>query len=365
MGDKITLSVIKADVGGYVGHSSSHPDILKTARDRTSAAVRSGTLIDSYVTRCGDDLELIMTHPHGVESEIVHKLAWDTFVACTEVAKNLKLYGAGQDLLRDTFAGNVKGMGPGVAEMEFEERKSEPVIIFMADKSSPSAWSLPLYKIFADPFNTPGLIIDTSMHEGFIFEVLDAFENMKIRLSAPEEIYDLLMFIGAVRRFLITTVHRKDGMIAASASTQKLSLIAGRYVGKDDPVLIVRCQSGLPAVGEVLEAFVFPHLVQGWMRGSHQGPLMPVPFDQANPSRFDGPPRVIAAGFQLNHGKLLGPRDLFDDPAFDGARAKANEAADFIRQHGPFEPHRLGLEELEYTTMPGLMEKLKSKFVPA
>ncbi|MEO0077286.1 MAG: fructose 1,6-bisphosphatase, partial [candidate division WOR-3 bacterium] len=26
---KITISVIKADIGGYVGHSSSHPEILK------------------------------------------------------------------------------------------------------------------------------------------------------------------------------------------------------------------------------------------------------------------------------------------------------------------------------------------------
>jgi len=364
MSGKITLSVIKADVGGYVGHSSSHPDILNAATDRLSIAAKGGTLVDFYVTRCGDDLELIMTHRHGVDSEIIHKLAWDTFVACTEVAKTLKLYGAGQDLLQDAFAGNVKGMGPGVAEMEFEERKSEPIIIFMADKTSPSAWNLPLYKIFADPFNTAGLIIDPTMHEGFVFEVLDVFENTKIRLSAPEEIYDLLMFIGALRRFLITAVYRKDGIIAAAASTQKLSLIAGRYVGKDDPVLIVRCQSGLPAVGEVLEAFVFPHLVQGWMRGSHQGPLMPVSFNQSNPSRFDGPPRAIAAGFQLADGKLIGPRDLFDDPAFDEARAKTNEIADYIRQHGPFEPHRLGLEELEYTTMPGLMDKLKSRFVP-
>ena len=28
---KVTLSVIKADVGGYVGHSSSHPDVLNKA----------------------------------------------------------------------------------------------------------------------------------------------------------------------------------------------------------------------------------------------------------------------------------------------------------------------------------------------
>lgn len=361
---RITLSVIKADVGGYVGHSSIHPDLMKTAEDRLTNAAEKEILIDFHVARCGDDLELIMTHKHGVESEKVRKLAWDTFVGCTEVAKELKLYGAGQDLLQDTFTGTVKGMGPGVAEVEFEERKSEPVIIFMADKTSAGAWNLPLYKIFADPFNTAGLVIDPAMHEGFRFEVVDVYANKKIILSAPEEIYDLLMFIGAIRRFIVSRVFRKDGETVAVASTQKLSLIAGRYVGKDDPVLIVRCQSGLPAVGEVLESFTFPHLVEGWMRGSHHGPLMPVPFYEANPSRFDGPPRVIAAGFQLCGGKLIGPRDLFDDTAFDDARKKANEIANYLRHHGPFEPHRLGLDDLEYTTMPQLMKRLEDRFVP-
>src|SRR3990172_7099532 len=132
MATRLTLSVIKADVGGYVVHSSLHPDLLRAAEERLSNACEKGILIHQHVTRCGDYLELIMTHRNGVENERIHKLAWDTFVACTEVAKELKLYGAGQDLLRDTFAGTVKGMGPGVAEMEFEERKSEPVIIFMA-----------------------------------------------------------------------------------------------------------------------------------------------------------------------------------------------------------------------------------------
>ena len=49
--------------------------------------------------------------------------------------------------------------------MEFVERPSEPVIIFMADKTEPGAWNYPLYKIFADPFNTIGLVIDPKMHE--------------------------------------------------------------------------------------------------------------------------------------------------------------------------------------------------------
>lgn len=105
------------------------------------------------------------------------------------------MYGAGQDLLADAFSGNVKGMGPGVAEMEFEERKSEPVVIFFADKTSPSAWNLPLYEIFADPMNTAGLVIDPSMHGGFIFDVMDVYTGMGIQLKAPEELYDLLVLL--------------------------------------------------------------------------------------------------------------------------------------------------------------------------
>jgi fructose 1,6-bisphosphate aldolase/phosphatase len=226
---KITLSVIKADIGGYVGHSESHPDVIAKGEECIAKAKRDGLLVDYHVTKCGDDLQLIMTHQQGENSEKIHKLAWDTFVDCTEVAKKLGLHGAGQDLLSDAFSGNVRGMGPGVAEMEFEERAAETIIIFMADKTSSGAWNMPLYKIFADPFNTIGLVIADNMHQGFSFDVQDIKEHKQITFHAPEEIYDLLVFIGAPSRFMIKSVyHRGSGEIAAASSTQRLALIAGR-----------------------------------------------------------------------------------------------------------------------------------------
>ncbi|MBI2862779.1 MAG: fructose 1,6-bisphosphatase [Chloroflexi bacterium] len=361
----ITLSVIKADVGGYPGHSRVHPDLLDKARECVEQAKHQGLLVDAHVMRVGDDLQLIMTHQRGTNDTNIHHFAWDTFETCAEVAKRLKLYGAGQDLLADAFSGNIRGMGPGCAEMEFEERRSEPVLVFMADKTAAGAWNLPLYRMFADPFNTAGLVIANTMHDGFRFEVHDILKHQKIFLDTPEEMYDLLMFIGAPNRYCVKAVYaRADGDIAAVSSTEKLSLIAGRYVGKDDPVMAVRCQGTFPALGEVLEPFSLPHLVAGWMRGSHCGPLMPVAFHQANPSRFDGPPRVIAAGFQIADGLLIGPVDMFDDPSFDLARQQANQIAEYMRRHGPFEPHRLSLEELEYTTMPQIMAKLTERWEP-
>jgi fructose 1,6-bisphosphate aldolase/phosphatase len=89
---------------------------------------------------------------------------------------------------------------------------------------------------------------------------------------------------------------------------------------------------------------------------------MPVPFHEARATRFDGPPRVIAAGFQLANGKLIGANDLFDDLAFDLARQQASVLADFLRRMGPFEPHRLPLDEMEYTTMPEVEKKLAPRF---
>jgi fructose 1,6-bisphosphate aldolase/phosphatase len=361
---KVTLSVIKADIGGYVGHSESHPDILARAKELLTKAKKEKLLVDYCVAKCGDDLQLVMTHQRGEEDEKIHKLAWDTFVDCTQIARDLKLHGAGQDLLADAFTGTVKGMGPGVAEMEFEERTAETIIIFMADKTSAGAWNMPLYKMFADPCNTIGLVIAPNMHTGFAFEVHDIKGHRKITFNAPDEIYDLLVFIGAPSRYMVKAVyHRETKAIAAASSTQKLALIAGRYVGKDDPVCIVRSQGEFPAVGEVLEPFTMPLLVEGWMRGSHHGPLMPVSVQDSTPTRFDGPPRAVALGFQLSGGKLVGPRDMFADKSFDNARQKALDVADFMRSHGPFEPHRLPLEAMEYTTLPQVSKKLEGRFV--
>jgi fructose 1,6-bisphosphate aldolase/phosphatase len=366
MSERITLSVIKADIGSIAGHHMVHPDQMATATKILAEAKQKGLIIDFYVANVGDDLQLIMTHTKGPDNPDIHGLAWDAFKAAAKVARELKLYAAGQDLLSEAFSGNVRGLGPGVAELEMEERVSEPVVTFHADKTEPGAFNLPIFRIFADPFNTAGLVIDPKMHDGFIFEVYDVMEGNSVLLKSPEEMYDILALIGTTGRFVIRRVYRKsDNLLSAVVSVERLNLIAGRYVGKDDPVAIVRAQHGLPAVGEILEAFAFPHLVAGWMRGSHYGPLMPVPLRYAKVTRFDGPPRVIALGWNINKGRLIGPVDLFDDVAYDETRRLAQLVAEYMRRHGPFMPHRLGPEEMEYTTLPDVMRKLKDRFVKA
>lgn len=276
---EITLSIIKADIGSIGGHLAPSQALLESVR-KVLAEKAPGLLIDWQISHTGDDIAFLLTHSHGVGSEAVHALAWEAFQRGTETAKAQGLYGAGQDLLKDAFSGNVRGMGPAVAEMSFAERKAEPFLFFAADKTDPGAFNLPLYLAFADPMNTPGLILSPALGKGFRFVIMDvaAGEHDKvIELSAPEELYDIAALLRDTERYVVESVwSRATNEQAAVVSTSRLHNIAGKYTGKDDPVMLVRVQMDFPATGEVLTPFATAHFVAGGMRGSHQMPLMPV-----------------------------------------------------------------------------------------
>jgi len=372
MPKKATISIIKCDVGSLAGHYIVPKPLFTIAEKKLKNAAEKGIINNFYVFNAGDDLELLMVHERGEQDTEVHKLAWETFKDCANKASHLKLYAAGQDLLKDAFSGNVRGMGPGVAEMEIEERASDPIVVFAADKTSAGSFNYPLFRIFADPMNTAGLVIDPNMLCGFKFEVIDTKKNRAIVLKCPEEMYEMLALIGTVGRYTISRIGRaSDDLICAASSVSKLSLIAGKYVGKDDPVMIARAQHGLPAVGEVLAPFMHSYFVQGWMRGSHWGPIMPVGLKSAKCTVFDGPPRIVAIGFQVANGRISCDdegmpiiADLFDDPAFALARREAIQNACILRNMGEFEPARLSSEDMEYTTIQEVLEKLGERFKP-
>ncbi|MEW6141371.1 MAG: fructose-1,6-bisphosphate aldolase/phosphatase [Thermodesulfobacteriota bacterium] len=362
---RITISAIKADIGSIGGHIKPSEAVLDRVRSFCQDTA-GDVFIDWQVSYTGDDIAILSTHQKGVNNEQVHKLAWDAFVAGTEVAKAEGLYGAGQDLLKDSFSGTVKGMGPCVAEMEFEERPGEPFLLFAADKTDPGAYNLALYLSFTDPMYCPGLILSPKMSAGFTFTIMDVAytdADRVIELNAPEELYDIAALLRDTERFVVESIRsRADGEIAAVVSTTRLHNIAGKYVGKDDPIMLVRVQSSFPATGEILAPFCIAPLVAGFMRGSHTGPLMPVKRNSPV-SYFDGPPVVTGSAYCVRNGKLTEPADVFDHPFWDEIRAEAARKALSIRRQGFFGAAMLPYSELEYGGIVDKMDKLDSKFV--
>jgi len=347
---KITVTVIKADVGGIGGHTKPSDGLINAVRNVVRPQVRSdgkGLLIDSYIGYCGDDIHIVMTHIRGVDNSEIHQLAWKAFEAATNVAKNEGLYGAGQDLLKDSFSGNVKGMGPGVAEMTFEERPNEAFTVYAADKTEPGAFNYPFYRIFVDTLSNTGLIVNKNLSRGVKINVMDVEKGKIAQLHMWEDKPTLeaaLMYPG---RYVISTAYTKDNQPILAASTDRLHNIAGKYVGKDDPICIIRTQKDFPATEEVGAAFSNPHLVAGNTRGSHHMPLMPVKINSPASINF-AIPIVSALVFSMHNGKLVGPVDGFSTADWDYIRTIATKRAIAIRSQGFIHPATLVPSELEY-----------------
>lgn len=361
---RTTLSLIKADIGSIGGHIKPSSALVETV-SAVVAHARGSLIMDARVTWTGDDIAILMSHERGTGSAEIHGLAWKAFREGTEVARRQGLYGAGQDLLKDAFSGNIKGLGPAVAEMSFEERPNEPFLAFAADKTDPGAYNLPLYLGFADPMYCSGLLLSEKIARGYVFTVMDVSHtegDRVIELKAPEDLYRLAALLRDNERFVVEKIASADtGEIAAAVSTTRLHNIAGKYTGKDDPIALVRVQGAFPATGEILSPYAKGHFVAGFMRGSHHGPLMPVG-QNTSISYFDGPPVVSCAAYCVHDGTLTEAADAFDHPFWDYVRQEVSRKAVDIRSQGFSGPAMLGYDELEYGGIVAVMAELEKRF---
>lgn len=358
---KITLTVIKADIGSIGGHTRPSDALLGSVKGFVKEAQKSGLIIDSYVGYAGDDIHIVMPHTKGANNSGIHQMAWDAFSKSVNVAKNEGLYGAGQDLLADSFSGNVRGMGPGVAEMEFDERPNEAFGIFVSDKTEPGAYNYPLFTMFCDIKSNTGLLINPSLAKGVKFTVMDVMKNRVVELETWNQLPEIAAILMYPGRYVVESVRSKDGEPIVAATTDRLHNIKGTYVGKDDPAMIVRMQKKFPATEEACYAFKDAHFVAGNTRGSHHMTLMPVGINTTATAYYCNP-LVSCLLFSMHDGKLTGPLDGFEGANWDYVRRKAAEKSEGMRTQGFIHPATLVPEELEYNEgykeIMGRIEKL-------
>ncbi|MBI2872678.1 MAG: fructose 1,6-bisphosphatase [Chloroflexi bacterium] len=368
---RVTLSLIKADVGSIGGHTKPSAEMIAEVERATRNAIDNGLLIDAWVSHTGDDIAILMSHTRGVNNTDVHQFAWQAFLDATAIAKKFGLYGAGQDLLVDAPSGNVRGAGPAVAELEFDHnpgtrpRPAESFMMLAADKCGPGAYNLPMFLGFADPMYCAGLMLP-NMIKGFRFRIVD-MDNTEgdsiIELSAPGDYYQLAALLRDNERFGIDAIFsRTFDVQAAAISTQRLHNIAGTYTGKDDPVAIVRNQGIFPAPEELVSAYAKAHYVGGDARGSHVMPLMPVSVNTPVTGMYCLP-LVSCVGFSMAPDGTFSTShvDFFDNPAWDAVRWKAQEKGYAMREQGWSGAAMLPYTELEYSgfrdTVTGLVNR--------
>ncbi len=371
---KITLSILKADVGSVGGHTKPTDKMMTAVRADAQRAIEKGLILDAFVSHTGDDIAIIMSHTRGADDVDIHQFAWNSFINATSIAQEHGLYGAGQDLLVDAPSGNIRGAGPAVAEIEFDHdpvkgnktRAAESFMVLAADKCGPGAYNLPLFLGFADPMYCAGLMLPP-MIKGFTFHVID-MDNTEgdsiIELNAPEDYYHLSALLRDNERFGIDGIYsRTHGQRAVAVSAQRMHNIAGTYTGKDDPVAIVRNQGIFPAPEELSLPFAKAHYVGGDARGSHVMPLMPVALNTAVTGIYCLP-LVSCVGFSLNArgGFSDSHIDFFDNPAWDVVRHKAQEKGLEMRSQGWSGAAMLPYTELEYSGFRNTVTNLVDRF---
>ena len=361
MATKMTLSVLKADVGSIGGHTKPSQRMMDATRDAAANAVKQGLLLDTFVAHTGDDIAIIASHTNGTNDTDVHQFAWNTFLQATDIAREYGLYGAGQDLLADAPSGNIRGAGPAVAEIEFDHdpvktnpvRPAESFMVLAADKCGPGAYNLPMFLGFADPMYCAGLMLPR-INEGFTFNIIDMDNtggDSIISLNAPEDYYKITVLLRDNERFGIDSiVSRHTGQTAAAISATRLHNIAGSYTGKDDPVAIVRNQGIFPAPEELISPYAKAHYIGGDARGSHTMPLMPVAINTPVVGIYCLP-LVSCVGFSLNAAGMFSDShiDFFDNTAWDHVRLLAQQKGIEMRSQGWSGAAMLPYGELEYS----------------
>ena len=368
---RITLSVIKADVGSIGGHTQPSERMMEAVREEVAGAVNRGLIIDGYISHTGDDIAIIMSHTRGENDSDVHQFAWNSFLKATDIAREYGLYGAGQDLLVDAPSGNVRGAGPAVAEIEFEHtlekpRAAESFMVFAADKCGPGAYNLPLFLGFADPMCCGGLMLP-QMIKGFTFHIIDMDNTAGdsiIELNAPEDYYHLTALLRDNERFGIDSIYsRTHGEKAAAISAQRMHSIAGTYTGKDDPIALIRNQGIFPAPEELVSPFAKAHYIGGDARGSHNMPLMPVAINTPVTGIYCLP-IVSCLGFSLTKDGHFSDAvtDFFDNVAWDETRRRAQDKAVEMRMQGWSGPAMLPYTELEYGGFRDTVTNLVDRF---
>jgi fructose 1,6-bisphosphate aldolase/phosphatase len=382
-----TLSDIKADGGGKVGHTSSPALFAPVAEASLKDACEQGLIRDFEVLGVGDDLHLIMYHDRGIVAIEIHLLAFRTFwraVWVTEVI-GYKPYSLAQDLqigpatkgkkiddladpgdrfiellaetleepeasfldkiqsaqsrwkqghpgheVRKPFAGNVTGQGPGFAEIPVRAKRRASLLA--ADKAGPAAFNILLFQA------AQTALIDEAFQnrhgKGIGLEIWDIHRHTRIFLDAHYHRDDVARLLGATNLFNVKRVWSLPRRLSERGSVKSAVEDILASASTERLALI----AGGQYVGkddpvllgdEDFMRHVFEYLqtrfymTQGDERGSHYMMLVPKPLRHAIATIRS---RGLCSGliFSLSSDRITETCDVFDTPGFHEAALRAD-----------------------------------------
>ncbi|MCH6569411.1 MAG: fructose 1,6-bisphosphatase [Acidobacteria bacterium] len=274
-----TLSDIKADSGGKVGHTSP-PNHFRSVAEASLQEAKALKLIHgtSELIEVGDDGHLLMSHAKGADNNEIHLFAYRTFFRQVWVAEILgyKWYGLGQDLVGEAsagstteelanltdefmelleealpaaerrqvdrlkeayrewkggkgkghkplevFSGNVSGQGPGFAELPL--MGAGRIGLLAMDKTGPSAFNLPIWWSLNRAHKDGSLRrhIEKTGGKGVVIEIWDVENHKRGFLDLETEHLSIQNLLGAIEKLNIKRIWSRTAEEWDPARTQE------------------------------------------------------------------------------------------------------------------------------------------------
>lgn len=383
-----TLTDIKADAGGKLGHTAPPTVFVSVAQACLAEAEEKGLLRDGHTFPVGDDLHLLMTHDQGVDANEIHLFAFQTFWRTVWVTQTIgyKPYGLAQDLkigpatkgkaveelaqpsqrflelLRDflpspershwdrlqasfhrwqqglstaritkPFAGNVTGQGPGFAELPLDGGNDFALVA--ADKAGPAAFNLPLFRAAETALEDPGF--RSAYGESIAFEIFDVHAHRRIFLDARCHRPALQALLGATNLFNVKRLWALPGPVE---DPRKIRELLGRMLlaASTEKLAVIAGGEYVGKDDPVLlgvRTLVEPifslmrdgfYLTQGDERGSHYMMLLPKPLPEAVATVRS---RGLEVGLRVfvDSNALISLQDVYAEPAYAEARQRIQD----------------------------------------
>jgi fructose 1,6-bisphosphate aldolase/phosphatase len=393
-----TLSDIKADAGGKVGHTTPPTLFEPVARASLCESQEAGLIRSFQVFGVGDDLHLLMAHNQGVDANQIHLMAFQTFWRLVWVTELIgyKPYGLAQDLkigpatkgarvddlaqpsarfiellathlpepeqghldkirqaqeawqggrgtveIKKPFAGNVTGQGPGFAELPL--RNTWRVGVLAADKAGPAAFNVPVYRAVERALAQEHF--RARYGDSLAFEIFDVHEHRRIFLDARAHREEIATLLGATNLFNVKRLWSLPQTIsqpeAVKGAMQDILLAAST-----EKLALITGGEYVGKDDPVLlgvEELVTPmfeymqtgfYMTQGDERGSHYMMLLPKPLTESVAT-------VRSRGLQiglmvtLNARGITETHDVFAEPSYREARLRIDRTnTHFWRSQG-------------------------------
>jgi fructose 1,6-bisphosphate aldolase/phosphatase len=347
-----TVQIISANLGRVLGPYLPEP-VVEAARASLKRPEVDRCLRGAWVMAFGDDLHFHLTTfnedlPTGTNARTVAIQAAKE-AACAALARGRELGLRGQNMKTDPRQLGVTELESALdlrhLEYPFTERGAEPIFVAKALNGSWGFFNRALFNLFFNPDKGSGHRIEGNDFCAVVENVADlraGKPNVRTFTFGPADSNELLALVTDSDEWRLTEVYAVKGRFGEGKYRHEPAAKVG---GGRDPVLIGRCQSGLPAVGEFTQAVAEFYFGPGGPNGGYRVGLMPTTFAEAHtPSSADGLAKVIAYAYQSYHNGRIPMGDVVDVFAQNPpeTRCLQREALHFIRHmttHGEFEPY--------------------------